>query len=106
MTNDARTEPAIDTRPVPGLSPKMPQYPDGMRMLPPMPTAEPSVARSAASPPDVPPAVCAVDHGLEVRPQSGFAFSKPNSVCGTFVLPMTMAPAARKIVTIYSSEEG
>jgi hypothetical protein len=102
MLNGARTEPAIDPRPAPGLSSKMPQYPAGMRMVPPMPTTAPSVARSAASPPEVPPAVCVVDHGLEVRPQIGFALSWPNSVCSTFVLEMTMAPAARNVVTTYS----
>jgi hypothetical protein len=45
--------------------------------------------------------VCAVDHGLHVRPQSGFALSKASSVCGTFVFPMMMAPAARSAATSY-----
>src|SRR6267142_5093662 len=79
-TNDAPTLPAYDTRPCPGLNPKMPQYPDGMRMLPPAseptPSTAPSAARSAPSPPEEPPAVCAADHGLHVQPQSGFAQSK------------------------------
>jgi hypothetical protein len=59
--NDAPTEPANATRPWPGLSAKIPQYPVGMRMLPPTskptPSAAPSAARSAHSPPDEPPAV-------------------------------------------------
>jgi hypothetical protein len=74
-------------------------------MLPPTstptPRAAPSTASSAPSPPEEPPAVCAVDHGLHVRPQSGFALSKESSVCGTFVLAMMMAPAARSVATIY-----
>ncbi len=79
-------------------------------MLPPtsvpMPSAEPSAASSAPSPPDEPPGVCAVDHGLNVRPQSGFELSKASSVCGTFVLAMMMAPAARSFATIYWRREG
>jgi hypothetical protein len=66
-----------------------------------MPSTEPSAASIAPSPPDEPPEVCAVDHGLSVRPQSGFELSKASSVCGTFVLAMMMAPAARRAATIY-----
>jgi hypothetical protein len=63
--------------------------------------AAPSTATTAPSPPEEPPEVCAVDHGLHVRPQSGFALSKANIVCGTFVLAMMMAPASRSVATTY-----
>jgi hypothetical protein len=74
-------------------------------MLPPtsepMPSAAPSAASRAASPPEEPPGVCAADHGLSVRPQSGLQLSKASRVCGTFVLAMMMAPAARSVATAY-----
>jgi hypothetical protein len=83
----------------------MPQYPEGMRMLPPTseptPSAAPSAASSAPSPPEEPPEVCAVDHGLSVRPQIGLQLSKASRVCGTLVLAMMMAPAARSVATTY-----
>jgi len=74
-------------------------------MLPPMsvptPIAAPSMASSAPSPPEEPPAVCEADHGLHVRPHSGFVLSKASRVCGTFVLAMMMAPALRSVATSY-----
>ena len=45
--------------------------------------------------------MCEVDHGLHVRPHSGFALSKASRVCGTFVLAMMMAPALRSVTTSY-----
>jgi hypothetical protein len=48
-----------------------------------------------------PPDVCPADHGLVVRPQSGFSLTKADSACGTFVFPMQTAPAARSVTTIY-----
>ena len=105
MPNNAPTVPAKDTRPGHGLRQKRPQYPDGTRMLPPRseptPRTAPSAARSAPSPPEEPPAVCAADHGLHVRPQSGFSLTRAASACGAFVFPMMMAPAARSVTTIY-----
>jgi hypothetical protein len=99
------TAPPYSTRPCPGLRPKIPQYPDGIRILPPtsepMPSAAPSTASKAPSPPEEPPAVCAADHGLDVRPQRGLTLSKARSVWGTFVLVKIMAPAARSVETIY-----
>ena len=100
---DAPTEPSYGTRPCPGLSPYIPQYPAGMRMLPPTseptPSAAPSEASTAPSPPEEPPGECAVDHGLRVRPQMGLELSNASRVCGTFVLAITMAPAARNVTT-------
>jgi hypothetical protein len=53
----------------------MPHIDDGMRIEPamsePMPNGEPPAAISAASPPDEPPEVRAVSHGLAVRPCTG-----------------------------------
>ena len=98
---DTPIEPWYETRPWPGLSPYIPQYPDGMRMLPPTsvptPSAAPSAASKAPSPPEEPPAVCATDQGLSVRPQSGLLLSNAKRVCGTFVLANIMAPAARSV---------
>ena len=45
--------------------------------------------------------MCEADHGLQVRPHSGFALSKASRVCGTFVLAMMMAPALRSVATSY-----
>ena len=105
MSKNAPTVSVNDTRPGHGLRAKRPQYPDGMRTLPPRseptPITTPSAARSAQSPPEEPPGVCAADHGLDVRPQSGFSLSAADSACGTFVFPMMMAPAARSVTTIY-----
>ena len=98
-------EPTYATRPYPGLRPKIPQYPDGIRILPPTseptPRAAPSAASSAPSPPEDPPEVCAADHGLHVRPQRGLQLSNARSVCGMFVLVIIMAPAARSVETSY-----
>lgn len=100
------TEPIYGTRAYPGLRPKIPQYPAGMRILPPtsepIPSAAPSAASSAPSPPEEPPGVWAADHGLLVRPQRGLQLSKARSVCGTFVLAKMMAPAARSVETTYT----
>src|SRR5712671_5984334 len=80
-----------------------------MRMLPPMsepmPSTAPSAASRAPSPPEEPPAVCATDHGLHVRPQSGLLDSNASSVCGTFVLAMMIAPAARSVSTTYGGRK-
>ena len=45
--------------------------------------------------------MCAADHGLHVRPQSGFWLSNASNVCGIFVLAITMAPAARRAARSY-----
>ena len=100
------TVPIYGTRAYPGLRPKIPQYPDGIRILPPTseptPSAAPSAASSAPSPPEEPPGVWAADHGLHVRPQRGLQLSKARSVCGTFVLAKMTAPAARSVETTYT----
>ena len=106
ITKHSPTAPPYATRPCPGLRPNIPQYPDGMRILPPTseptPSAAPSAASSAPSPPEEPPGVCAADHGLVVRPQRGLALSKARSVWGTFVLAKITAPAARSVETTYT----
>ena len=53
--------PKYETLPLAGFKEYIPQYAVGMRRLPPMsvpiPAAEPSIARRAASPPELPPHV-------------------------------------------------
>src|SRR5438477_12424860 len=88
------------TRPNEGLSPGMPQNVDGMRMdpAPSVPTASGPMpeATAAAAPPDDPPGVILVFHGLRVMPVSRLSVVPliPNS--GVFVLPSNTAPASRK----------
>lgn len=67
----------------------------------PTPSTAPSMASSAPSPPEEPPAVCAADQGLSVRSQSGLQLSNASNVCGTFVLQITIAPAARRAATSF-----
>ena len=49
--------------------------------------------------------MCATDHGLHVRPQSGLLHSNASSVCGTFVLAKMTAPAARSVSTSYGDDK-
>lgn len=115
----------------------MPQNPEGMRRLPPIsdprPRAAPSQAKSAASPPLLPPqvkgrsssGVAVVSFGLnrslnlpdsvestldlrgcKVRPQRGFEHSKESMVCGTLVFAKMMPPASRINSIIYRQMDG
>ena len=56
-----------------GFSPKIPLKADGIRIDPPMsepmPITEPAAARSAPSPPLLPPTIRLVSYGLLVRPK-------------------------------------
>ena len=69
------TEPIYGTRAYPGLRPKIPQNPEGIRILPPTskPTlsAVPSAMSSAPSPPEEPPGVWAADHYCTYDPREG-----------------------------------
>ena len=99
------------TRPKLGLSPKLPQNAAGMRTdpAPSVPTLRgPSPAATAAAvPPDDPPGVFDVSHGLRVMPVSNELVSplQPNS--GVVVLPTNTAPASRsRAVTGASTSHG
>ena len=76
--------PSLVNLPTVGFNEKTPQYPVGIRRLPPIseptPIADPSIARSAASPPELPPHVCAALYGFVVTPQIGFEHSKESIV--------------------------
>src|SRR2546430_10578624 len=55
-------------------------------------------ACAAALPPLLPPGVRPRSHGLFARPYTGFADCQSASIGGTFVLPRSTAPAARRRV--------
>ena len=88
------------TRPKLGLNPTLPQNAAGTRIDPapsvPMPSGPSPAATAAAVPPDDPPGVLAVSHGLRVSPVRGELVSalQPNS--GVAVLPISTAPASRR----------
>lgn len=65
----------------------------------PHPSAAPSIASSAASPPLVPPDEYDLLYGLRVQPHTGFTHSKKKMSWGTLVLQMGMPPAARTRAT-------
>ncbi len=60
-------------------------------------------ATAAALPPLEPPALRSGFQGLRVWPQVGDSVSPMISSSGTFVLPMTTAPAPRRRATISES---
>ncbi len=70
---------------------------------PPVPSVTRPAATAAAEPPDEPPGVCAMSHGLSVAPFS-FVYVRltpPNSL--DVVRPTSTAPAARRRCTIVAS---
>src|SRR5712671_6689244 len=88
------------TRPNDGFNPGIPQNDDGMRTepAPSVPTASGPIpdATAAAAPPDDPPGVILVFHGLTVTPVSVLSVVPlmPNS--GVVVLPSSTAPDSRR----------
>ena len=64
------------------------------------------VARAAAEPPLEPPAVRARFHGLRVAPNTALTVFGPNANSGVLVLPITIAPAARRRSTTSASSSG
>ena len=98
---------ALDTRPRAGLSPNSPQHEAGMRIepAPSEPNAAPTrpAATAAAEPPLDPPGVCPSDHGLRVVPNASVSVNGCAVSSGTWVLPMTIAPAARSRRTTSAS---
>jgi hypothetical protein len=74
-------------------------------MSEPKPRALPDTARTAASPPELPPHVYADANGLDVRPHNGLAHSKASIVWGMLVFTNGIAPAAAKSSTVYDERE-
>ena len=64
------------------------------------------VASAAAEPPLEPPAVRARFQGLRVAPKTAFTVLGPNANSGVLVLPITIAPAARRRSTTSASSSG
>src|SRR5438270_306723 len=95
--------PPLGTRPSDGLKPDRPHNAEGMRIDPPPsdPVAKGTMpaAMAAALPPEEPPGVRVVSHGLRVVPKTALSVCgfQPNS--GVLVLPTMTAPAARRRAT-------
>ena len=64
------------------------------------------LARAAAEPPDEPPQVREVCHGLRVSPNTSLKVCEPSPNSGVFVLPIRIAPAPRTRSTIAASSAG
>jgi hypothetical protein len=88
------------TRPKDALMPNSPVKLHGMRIEPPpsVPTARGPMpaATAATAPPEEPPGVLSLFHGLRVMPVSGLSVTpfQPNS--GVVVLPSSTAPCSRR----------
>src|SRR2546423_15132371 len=99
-----------DTRPRVGLRPKSPQHDAGMRIEPPpsLPCASETIpeATAAALPPDDPPGVREVSHGLRVGPKRSGSVTGRMPSSGVFVLPTMIAPASRRRRTTPLSIDG
>ncbi len=90
-----------------GFSPKSPQSAAGMRIEPPPSEADAPAQSPAAvaeaDPPLDPPGVREVSHGLRVMPHASVSVKPQMASSGRFVLPRTIAPAARSRRTISPS---
>ena len=91
---------AVDTRPRLGFIPTSPQQAAGIRIEPPPsePVAHGTIpaATAAAEPPEDPPGVRVGSHGLRVIPFASLAVQGKIISSGTFVMPIGIAPAARR----------
>src|SRR5436190_20863808 len=87
---------AQDTRPRLGFRPTSPQHEAGMRIEPPpsLPCAIATIpdATPAALPPEEPPGVREVSHGLRAGPKPSGSLTGRMPISGRLVLPTTMAP--------------
>src|SRR6185437_17136209 len=94
---------ATGTRSRCGLSPNRPHHAAGMRIepMPSDPSAAPTrpAATAAALPPLDPPGARWRSHGLRVTPKVADSVNGQIVSSGTFVLPITTAPAARRRLT-------
>src|SRR5262249_36047495 len=95
------------TRPKLGFRPGNPLNAQGMRIEPPpsVPSANGTrrAARAADDPPEEPPGVLFVFHGLRVTPVSGLSVTPFHPNSGVVVLPMRTAPASRSRATVGAS---
>ena len=86
------------TRPGEGRRPTTPQNDAGVRNEPPRsePVASQAwpVANATAEPPELPPQVRPVSHGLDVVPWTSLKVTAPAPNSGVLVLPSTIPPAA------------
>jgi hypothetical protein len=109
-TSHTSASPPRGTRPGVGRRPTTLLNDDGLRMLP--PTSEPSAsgsipdASAAPAPPLLPPAERSSAHGLRVVPNTSLNVCEPAPNSGVFVLPTTIAPAARSRRTTRLSATG
>src|SRR6516225_939834 len=87
----------LGTRPGEGRIPTTLQKLGGLRSEPPisLPSASGTMphASATAPPPVLPPQVLLRSYGFNVGPKTGLNVCEPRPHSGTFVLPMTMAPA-------------
>ncbi len=101
---------AHDTRPRVGFRPTRPQHEAGMRIEPPpsLPCASETMpdATAAPLPPDDPPGVRDVSHGLRVGPKRSGSVTGRIPSSGVLVLPTMIAPAARSFRTVALSCDG
>src|SRR5947207_11849836 len=72
----------------------------------PRPTGTRPAATAAADPPLDPPGTRVRSWGLRVGPKAEFSVDEPMANSSRFVLPMTIAPAARRRVTTVASYGG
>ncbi len=97
----------VGTLPSDGRRPTTPQNDAGLRSDPPM--SEPSasgtipLARAAAAPPLLPPALRDGSCGLRVVPKTVLKVCEPAANSGTLVLPTSTTPARRTRSTMRSS---
>src|SRR2546423_5683877 len=107
---ESGTAPNRLARPNVGLRPTQPQSAAGMRMLPPvsLPSAAyASLATTAtADPPDEPPGIFVVSHGLRTSPKCGFTELMPYANSCRPSLPRSTAPASRSLRTTVASSFG
>ena len=110
-TRSARANPRAAgwTRPGPGSTscPTSPQHAAGIRIEPPPsdPVAHGTIpeATAAAEPPEDPPGVRLGSHGLRVMPLASVAVQGKIVSSGTLVIPIGIAPAARRRRTASAS---
>ncbi len=97
----------VGTRPRLGRNPTTPQNDAGLRRLPPMsdPSASGTIpdASAEAAPPLEPPAERLGSTGFRVVPKTRLNVCEPAANSGTFVLPISTAPACRIRSTTRSS---
>src|SRR5262249_1515011 len=101
---------ASDRHAADGRMPTTPQNAAGLRSDPPMsvPSAIGSIrhASATAAPPLLPPQVFVRSYGFSVGPNTGLNVCEPAPNSVVFVLPTTIAPAARSFATIAASASG